>query len=210
MAKRRRRQAGARVNPYVSYLLFVAVGVGTWKLEQSLRQTILWVVLLLAALLYVEVRPVRANFTLANVGWGTLIGLVASLPFVAFGWSMLGGFAARIFGTRDPLMLFYQLVLVAAPLEELYFRGFMQRELGLPISVALSAAAALIYFLPVPNMPVPALVLAAGVYAIVGFVQGYVYRRNGLSAAIASHVIINLLTLVLPAAALALSPLAQT
>ncbi len=210
MTKRRRRQAGARVNPYASYLLLVAIGLGTWKLGQSLRQTILWLVLLLAALLYVEVRPLRANLTSANLAWGALIGLVTSLPFMAFGWPLLPEFAGRIFGTSDPLLLFYQLVLVAAPLEELYFRGFVQRELGLPISVALYAAAALIYFMPISNMQLPAFALVVGLYAIVGLVQSYVYRRFGLSAAIATHVAINLLILVLPTAIQSLSPLVQS
>ncbi|NLS76025.1 MAG: CPBP family intramembrane metalloprotease [Chloroflexi bacterium] len=210
MVKRRRRQPGARVNPYISLLLLVAIGVGTWKLEQPLRQTVLWLALLLAALVYVEARPVRASFSWTNVGWGVLIGVVASVPFMAFGWSRLPEFVATILGTSDGLLLFYQLVLVAAPLEELYFRGFVQRELGLPISIALYALVALVFFLPVPGLRIGDLALVVGLYAIIGLVQSYVYRRLGLSAAIASRVTINLLALVLPVAISSLSPLVQS
>lgn len=201
MAKRgrsRSRKQGARVNPMYGLLLFTGVGMGTWRVAQGLRQLLLWIVLLGAALLYIEARPIKASYSLRAVGWGALIGTVVSLPLLFFMWAHLQTFSFELYAATDLLQLVYLVCFVAAPVEELYFRGFAQREAGLPLAMALYAGAALVFFLPNPGITLTTVLGMMAAYAILGFVQGYVYRQYGLSAAIASHVTINLLVLILP------------
>ncbi len=195
---RRIAQQGPRVDPFVSYLLFIGIGVGTWQMSRPWRQTLLWFFLLAAFLLYVEIRPVKPSFTLSNVGWGALIGIVVSVPFLALAWVYLYGIAVQLFTTTDAHLLFYQLCLFAAPVEELYFRGFMQREKGMQLSAVLYALAALVYFVPGLNVPALALAVVTGAYVAFGLVYSYVYARHGLSAAVTSHFVVNVVTLVLP------------
>ena len=195
---RRSALHGPRVDPFVSYLLFVGIGVGTWQMSRPWRQTLLWLFLFAAFLLYGGIRPVKPNFSLSNVGWGALIGVVVSLPFLALAWIYLYGFAMQLFTTTDAHSLFHQVCLFAAPVEELYFRGFVQREKGMQLSVALYALAALVYFVPGLNVPALALAVVTGAYIAFGLVYSYVYARHGLSAAVTSHFAVNLVTLVLP------------
>ena len=198
-AQRRSRRQGASVNPMYGLLLFVGMGMGTWRVVQGLRQLLLWLVLLGAGLLYIEARPVKAGYSLRAVGWGSLIGAIVSVPVLFFMWTPLQTFAFDLYAATDALQLVYLLCFVAAPVEELYFRGFAQREVGLPIAVALYAGAAFVLFLPNPGVSLATVLVMMAAYGLMGFVQGYVYRRYGLSAAIAGHVAINLLVLILPA-----------
>lgn len=196
--RRRLKSQGPRVDPLISYLVFAGIGVGTWQMSRPWRQTLLWLVLLGAFLLYAEARPIRANFHLPNVGWGALIGAIVGAPLLAFAWVYLYGFAMQLFATQDVHLLLYQLCLLAAPVEELYFRGFVHRERGMYISVALYTGAALVYFLPGLHVPLLGLVVVTIAYALLGFVHSYLYARHGLSTAITSHLVINLVALVLP------------
>jgi len=208
--KRRPRRQGPRVDPYVSYLILAGIGVGTWQVGQPLRHTLLWLSLLVASLLYVEARPLKANYSLQNVGRGAAVGALFSVPLLIFAWRYLGGFAILSFHPLEnpesiaisPTgvhLLFYQLCLLAAPVEELYFRGFVQRERGMGISVLLYACTALIYFVPGAHVQLVGVIIFVIGYALLGFVYSYAYARHGLSAAIASHVVVNLLVFVLPA-----------
>jgi len=195
---RQRSRQGSRVDPYISYLLLAGVGVGTWQMNRTWRQTLLWLLLLGAFLLYVEVRPVKPNYSLRSIGWGALLGAVVSVPLLLLAWRYLYGFVVQLFATDDARLLFYQLVLVGAPVEELYFRGLVQREKGMPLSIALYAAVALIYFVPGLHVPALAIVLITITYALTGSVYSYVYARHGLSAAVTSHAVFNLIALLLP------------
>jgi membrane protease YdiL (CAAX protease family) len=189
---------GSLVDPWIGYLIFLGIGLGTWQVSRPWRQTVLWLFLLVWFLLYCRVRPVKANFTWMNVGWGALIGAVIGLPLLAVAWKYLYSFAVQLFATNDARLLFYELVLFLAPVEELYFRGFVQREKGMAVSVALYTAAALIYFVPGLHIPALAVAIGAIAYGLLGFVYSYTYARHGLSAAIAGHLVFNLAAMVLP------------
>ena len=211
MTKRTRRRSsrsqGPRVNPYVPYLVFLGLGFGTWRVTQSVRELLLWVGLLIAALLYLEARPIKANFSLQTVGRGGLIGTLLSLPILAVAWDPLRTYAPDLYGSADIQLIFYQLGFAAVLAEELYFRGFAQREAGMPAAIALYAGAALVFFLPNPNLKIEQVLLMVVAFGVLGFVQGYVYRRYGLSAALASRVAINLLVYILPMAVTAATAL---
>jgi hypothetical protein len=175
---------GSLVDPWISYLIFVGIGVGTWQVSRPWRQTILWLFLLVWFLLYSNIRPVKASFTWSNAGWGVLIGALIGLPLLAVTWKYLFSFAVQLFATNDARLLFYELCLFVAPVEELYFRGFVQREKGMVVSIVLYTIAALIYFVPGLQIPALAVVLSTVAYGLIGFVYSYTYARHGLSAAI--------------------------
>jgi membrane protease YdiL (CAAX protease family) len=196
-AKPRGRQ-GSLVDPWISYLIFLGIGLGTWQVSRPWRQTILWLFLLAWFLLYCGIRPVKASFAWRNVGWGVLIGAVVGLPLLAVFWKYLFSFAVQLFATSDARLLFYELCLFVAPAEELYFRGFVQREKGMVAATVLYTMAALIYFVPGLQIPALAVALSTIVYGLLGFVYSYTYARHGLSAAIAGHFTFNLIAMVLP------------
>lgn len=195
---RRSRHFGGRVDPFLSYFILVGIGFGTWKLGLEWRLTILWLGLLVAFLLYHEARPVKAQYTLANAGWGALIGTLVSLPLLIVGWKHLYGLAGELYGTQEALSLFYRLVPVCALGEELFFRGFVQRERGIATSVLLYAGMALVYFVPGMRVPIASTAQVVLGYALLGALYSYVYARHGLSAAISSHMVVNLFIWALP------------
>jgi membrane protease YdiL (CAAX protease family) len=94
--------------------------------------------------------------------------------------------------------LFQALILVSAPIEELYFRGILQRERGLLSAAVLYGLAGAVFFLPVFRSF--ALILLAVVFSmgLLGFVYGYVCNQYGLGASIASHAMVNFVLLFLP------------
>jgi membrane protease YdiL (CAAX protease family) len=76
--------------------------------------------------------------------------------------------------------LFQALIFVSAPVEELYFRGVLQRERGLLSASVLYGLAGAVFFLPVFRsfaLILLAVVLSMG---LLGFVYGYVCNQYGL------------------------------
>ena len=182
--------------PYFLYLIFAGIGLGTVQLQQMVRLALLWTVLVLLSLAYRGRQKVEAVFSLAAVGRGALLGLVISVPLLAFLVEPLRGFAERLYGTQSAVLLFYQVCFVAAPAEEYFFRGIMQKSKGSSVSIALYAATALLFFLPyAPFLAAFIMFLAMGVLAVV---YGYVWERHGLVASIACHVTVSFFLQVMP------------
>lgn len=198
-AKGRKKKGRMRIDPYFAYLVFLAVGVGTLRLEADARLTILWTALLAVSLYYIESQPLGSNYKLANVWRGAAAGGGVSLLFLLFAHQTLAAAAGQLFPFVGLPALFRALVLLAAPIEELYFRGILQREKGLLAAVALYSVGEVALYLPV-TIGYPAVlvgvVLGAG---LLGFVYGYVYDRYGLSASTACHATVNLVLWFLPA-----------
>ena len=132
--------------PYLLFLIFVGIGIGTVLLEPPVRLTILWVTLAILSLLYWGRQPVDVAFSLGNVGKGALLGLVIAAPLLAFLSGQVRFFTERLYGTRNVLLLFYQICLVSAPIEEAFFRGVVQQHKGSSASIAPYAATALLYY----------------------------------------------------------------
>ncbi|MFB0547045.1 MAG: type II CAAX prenyl endopeptidase Rce1 family protein, partial [Anaerolineae bacterium] len=149
-------------------------------------------------LIYADAKPIEFRYGLVEVGRGAMIGSIISLPFLFLARGVLSVTSARLFAIASFPALFQSLVLLAAPVEELFFRGFLQRERGLVMAAILYGLAGAVFF-PTVSGRFP-LVLAAvvGAMGLLGFIYGYVYNRYGLSASIACHAVVNLFLLFLP------------
>ena len=161
---------------------------------------ILWLVLLGVCLVYAEEKAIAMQYGLVNLGRGAVVGLVISLPLLLLAQDALKTTSARLFPLASEAVLFQNLVLLAAPIEGLYFRGFLQRERGLVIAALLYGLGEGILFLPgLSGFPV-VLIAVVVATALLGFIYGYVCQRYGLSASISCHATVNLVLLFLPLA----------
>lgn len=194
----RRRAQKPKLDPYFAFFIFVGVGLGTWMVEPQLRLTILWLTLLGLAGFYAEGKAVEANYSLLNLGRGALMGLIISVPFLILAREFLSSTSARLYETGDILLLFQRLVLLAAPIEGLYFRGFIQRERGLASAASFYGLATAVYFLPGHLDFWLVLTFMSLGMGLLGLVYGYIYQRYGLSASVACHMVANLVLLVIP------------
>mgnify|MGYP000959340368 CR=1 FL=1 len=203
--RRASRPPATVAGPYLPYLVFAGVGVGTIALPPSARLAILYVTLAALALAHREARALDARFSLPAFGRGALLGLVFSLPVLAFLPTQARAFSARLYGAGDLALLFYQACLVPAPLEEIYFRGLLGPEVGLVPGVALYALTAFLYF--APHAPLATVLTAALGMALLGVACTFVRESHGLAAAVACHLVAALVLLVWPALGAALRAL---
>jgi membrane protease YdiL (CAAX protease family) len=196
----KKRYSLANFDPYLTFLVYAVVGLGTWRIGGEARLLILWLVLLGICLIYAEEKAIAMQYGLVNLGRGAVVGLVISLPLLLLAQDALKTTSAKLFPLASQAALFQSLVLLAAPIEGLYFRGYLQRERGLVGAALLYGLGQGILFLPgLSGFPA---VLAAVVVAtaLLGFIYGYVCQRYGLSASMSCHATINLVMLFLPLA----------
>lgn len=194
----RKRAAGLPLDPYLAYLAFAAVGVGTYRVGQDGCLALLWVVLLGASLIYAEHRPVELDYALAHIGQGAAVGLVLSIPLLVLVTEPLRAATGQLYPLGNGTALFQGLVLIAAPVEELFFRGVLQRERGFWAATGLYALAGIVFFLPsVVNFPAVLIATVVGM-ALLGVVYGYLALGYGLAAGMACHATVNLVLFVLP------------
>jgi membrane protease YdiL (CAAX protease family) len=194
------RATGLRLDPYLAYLLFVAVGVGAHQVGQNGRLVLLWLVLLGASLVYADHGPIKFDYTLTRMGQGAAVGLVLGVPLVIVALEPLRAVTERLYPFGGGASAFQALVLVAAPVEETFFRGVLQGEHGFWAATGLYGLATAIFFLPsIVGFPVVLLAMTVGV-TVLGVVYGYVTLRYGLSASIACHATVNMALFVLPLA----------
>ncbi|MGA9350231.1 MAG: CPBP family intramembrane glutamic endopeptidase [Anaerolineae bacterium] len=187
-------------DPYLTFLIFAVIGLGTLRLGMEARLLILWLVLLGICLIYAEGQAIAMQYGLVNLGRGAVVGLVISLPLLLLARDALKTTSARLFPLTSQAALFQSLVLLAAPIEELYFRGFLQRERGLVSAALLYGLGQGVLFLPgLSGFPAVLVAVVVGT-ALLGFVYGYVCQRYGLSASMSCHATINLVLLFLPLA----------
>jgi len=193
---RSRRDTEEGLDPYLAFLVFAGLGLGMWAVAPPLRLTVLWIVLGTAVLLYAESGGLELDFSLLNLGRGVLLGLIVSLPLLVFLKDYLNAMAFKLYATRDSLALFHRLVFIAAPIEEAFFRGYLQRERGLMPAVGAYALAGLIYWLP--GTPFLALLIIIGAMAGLGGIYGYVNQRYGLTASIGCSAVVYFVLMVCP------------
>ena len=198
-SKSRRSKSSRRdFDPYFAYLIFVGVGLGSLQVNPEVRLTLLWSSLLALSLIYAARKPVATQYSLANLGRGAIVGLIISLPFLLAARGVLNDISIRLFPMPSQAALFQALIFVSAPVEELYFRGVLQRERGLLNGAVLYGLAGAVFFLPVFRglaLILLAVVLSMG---LLGFVYGYVCNQYGLGASIACHAVVNFFLLFLP------------
>ncbi len=194
----RRLRAQAQLNPRFTFLLYVAVAVGTIPIEAVLRNTILWSVLALLVLAHVASQALAMRFAYAPVLHGILIGLLITLPLGYVARAVLLTLAATALGTSSGLLLFQRMVFIAAPLEELYYRGCVQRDYGVIEATLFYAVAALLLYWPATQGFWLVLATMVTGSALLGVIFALVNKRYGLSAAIACHTVSNLCLFVVP------------
>ena len=196
------RSSRRHIDPYFAYLIFVGVGLGSLQVNSEARLTLLWSTLLALSLIYAGRKPVATRYSLANLGRGAIVGLIVSLPFLLAARGVLNDISTGLFPMPSQAALFQALTLVSAPIEELYFRGILQRERGLLSAAVLYGLAGTVFFLPVfiRGFALIFLVLLAVVLSmgLLGFVYGYVCNQYGLGASIACHAMVNFVLLFLP------------
>jgi membrane protease YdiL (CAAX protease family) len=185
-------------DPYFAYLIFVGVGLGSLQVNPEVRLTLLWSSLLALSLIYAARKPVATQYSLANLGRGAIVGLIISLPFLLVTRGVLNDISIRLFPMPSQAALFQALTFVSAPVEELYFRGILQRERGLLSASVLYGLAGAVFFLPIFRSF--ALILLPVIFSmgLLGFVYGYVCKQYGLGASIACHAVVNFVLLFLP------------
>ena len=66
-------------DPYLLFLVFAGVAVGTVLLAPPVRLPILWVTLAVLSVLYGGRQPIEGAFTLGNIAKGALLGLVIAV-----------------------------------------------------------------------------------------------------------------------------------
>jgi len=186
------------LDPYFAYLIFAGVGLGSLQVNPEVRLTLLWSILLALSLIYAARKPIAVRYSLANLGRGVIVGLVISLPFLLAARSVLHASSTRLFPMPSQAALFQALTFVSAPVEELYFRGILQRERGLVSAAVLYGLAGAVFFLPVLRSFVLILLAVVLGMGLLGFVYGYVCHQYGLGASIACHVVVNFILLFLP------------
>lgn len=194
----RKRSAELRLDPYLAYLAFAAVGVGTYRVGQDGRLALLWIVLLGASLVYADHRTIEFQYTLARMGQGAVLGLILSAPLAILADEPLRATAARLYPLGNGTLKFLALVLIAAPVEEVFFRGVLQREHGFWAATGLYGLAGAVFFLPsVASFPAVLITTVIGM-AVLAVLYGYVALRYGLAASIACHATVNVVLFVLP------------
>ncbi len=178
------------------FLIFCGIGLGTVLFRQAERLALLWTTLAILGVLYHSRAGVNLAFSLPNVGRGAALGLVISVPVLAFLARPLAEFNQRLYATDSVVLLFYQVCFASAPVEEYFFRGILQSRRGSSASLACYAATALLFFLP--HAPLLAALLMLVAMGVLGIVYGSVYDHYGLSAAVACHVVVGFVLQVCP------------
>lgn len=195
----RSRRKPLALDAYLSFVIFVVVGVATWRLDQLVRLPLMWLALLALALAYGAGRRIQLAYGFSDVGRGVLAGLIISLPVLMTARDFLLATSERLFPGIGTLGLFWALVLILPLIEALYFRGFVQREKGLWVSVLLYGAATGMYYLPSTlGGYAPVLAALVGGMALLGLVYSYVRIAYGFGASLACQGTVHFVLFILP------------
>jgi membrane protease YdiL (CAAX protease family) len=95
-------------------------------------------------------------------------------------------------------VLFQSLVFVGALGETLFFRGILQDQRGILISVLAAGASSVLFFWPAASHAPVYLVAAALFTTVLAGVYSFVRTRYGLAAAYVCQVTVNLMLLFVP------------
>ena len=183
-------------DPLFAYLVFAAIALGLWQLNFHLRMAICQLVLVVAVLVSADAEPFEIEYSLLELGRGALIGVIVCVPVLLFFHADIARFVRQLYATPDSTILFQRVVLLAVPIEGLFFRGLLQDRRGLATSTGLYAASGLLYF--APRSPLLALVVVVLAMGALGGVYGFVRRRYGLTASMGCQAVASLLLIVLP------------
>ncbi len=199
-SRRRRKSSWLSLNPPLALILLLAVGLITWQLDTRARLTLLWLVQIGVLFAAVGTRPLNLGYRLADVGRGALVGAVPALVILLLAGGLMRAVVGKLYPGSDTVAVFQQAVLIAAPVEELFFRGFVQGRWNTWAGVIGYALLGVVCVLPATfEFPLVLLLVAAG-WTGMGLLFAYVSRLYGLAAAVAAHVCAATLALVVPMA----------
>ncbi len=193
---------GQRFDPVYPFLLFLALGVGTFYIDLDVmaRYTLLWTVLVgLGASLTLVDSPVAVRpMTPASLGWGVSFGLVFSLPLLVLVSSGLADMVGLLYPEIDRVTLFQSLVFVSPLGETLFFRSAFQQRRGLAASVLAAGISGIVLYWPAV-FQTPLYLVAAGIFTtVLAGVYSFIRSRYGLAAAYLCQVTVNLMLLFVP------------
>lgn len=182
----------------VSFAIWAALAVTSVTVEREVRQVALWTILLVLSLIHSSSLRPSPKTILPALGRGIAVGLVLSLPVLFLFQPLLTNVSSRLWPAYSGAALFQSIVLVAPFVEEMFFRGLVQRQHGLPISAVSYGAFLTLFFLPtLLDFAVIGLIIAL-IGVTLGFIYGYVAERYGLPASVGCHLTVNTFLLFLP------------
>ncbi len=184
--------------PLLLFLVFVAAALASWTMDQVVRLIMLWTILLAGSILLGRKRLTPLGYNPMELFRGLVFGVAIGLPVAIVGQTMLGATAARLFSNAKPELLLLLLGLAAPVADGVYFRGFLQPAVGIPITALLYGLAGLVlYFPPAVGFP---LILAIIVVVMAGFgvLYGALAQRYTLTASIACQAAVSVCIWVLP------------
>lgn len=198
--RRRRKPSRLSLSPQLALTILLAVGLVTWQLDTHVRLTLMWLVQIVVLLVIVGRKPPKLNYRLEDVGRGALVGAVPALVILLLAGGVTRTVAENLYPGSDTAAVFQQAVLIAAPVEELFFRGFVQERWNAWAALVGYALLGVLCFLPTAlQFPLVLLTVAFG-WTALGLLFAYVSRVYGLAAAVAAHACAATLLLVAPMA----------
>jgi len=199
-SRRRRKQSPWSLNPPVALLILLAGGLITWQLDTHVRLTLMWLVQIVVLFVTVGRKPPDLRYKLEDVARGALVGTVPALIILLLAGGFMRTVAGSLYPGSDTAAVFQQAVLIAAPVEELFFRGFVQGRWNAWAAVVGYALLGTLCFLPTTlQFPLVLLTVAVG-WTAMGLLFTYVSRFYGLAAAVAAHACAAALLLAAPMA----------
>jgi hypothetical protein len=190
-----------RFNPLYALLFYVAAGFGTLVLDDlEARYISLWSLLLImgGALTLVDTRKRPGRITTSNLIWGLGIGCVIGLPLLILVAPGLSATCALLFPYTTAGSLFQTLVFLYPLSETIFFRGRLQQQHGMAISIAGAGISILLFFWPAGSSEPIFLVFVAFFLTVLSGIYSYVRARYGLAASYACQVTLNLMLFFLP------------
>jgi membrane protease YdiL (CAAX protease family) len=190
-----------RLNPLYALLFYVAAGFGTLVLgDLETRYISLWSLLLImgGALTLVDTRKRPRRITTSNLTWGVGIGFVIGLPLLILVAPGLSATSALLFPYTTAGSLFQTLVFLYPLAESIFFRGRLQQQHGMAVSIAGAGISVLLFFWPAGSHEPIFLVFVAFFLTVLSGVYSYVRARYGLAASFACQVTLNLMLFFLP------------
>jgi len=205
--KGRARGKAPRVDPFLAFALFAALGMATWTLDQPVRLTLTWLVLLICTLICASGQRVQFSYTFSGLARGTVAGLVISLPLALIASDFLLATSQRVFPSGNVLGLLWSVVLIMPTVEALFFRGLVQSEKGLWPSVLLYAGAGVVYFLPATwDGHLQVLAVLVGGMGLLGFIYSYVRAMHGMVASLVCQAVVHFVLFLAPSLVRGLLP----
>ena len=187
-------------SPLFGFVLLTALAIGTLPLNNEGRYLLLWLVMLVMGVFYVNADDESGAYTFesTNLVWGAGTGFVVSLPLLLLVSRGLAQTSHALLPIASNAALFQALVITWPLGESLYYRGAVQNKHGLVVAAMLAGAGNMLLYWPLVEGVFAVLFVAVLFATILAFIYGYVRLRYGLMAAYTCQVVANVMLLFLP------------